>query len=509
MKFLTTVIVLLSVSFSMAQVAVTFPFTGWAQLGGPAWRGKTFTKDGYTFTNTQSGCVMSVKVSKGGGAACADVGCSGAGCTLTTDCLTNSGGNSINNCTPVNQGTSVELCVDWANKTSLIIVDISFSIPITNPNFKIYDINTNNNFTDDITLSAVNCASATIFPSSVTGMVAGTSYNSVTGNIYQTTINNTCQGNCSSDVTVNFTGTVWSIRLVYASNATLPVAGSNPTFQYIYIRPISGTTALVPNVSVPLPPCNTLSTSVNLTATVTNTVASTFTWSATTGNINSGGTTFTPNVNSPGTYTLSVTNSNGCSNSATIALTPVNCNLLPIELTYFRGDCSDNNEINLNWQTATENNNAFFFLEGMKESELDFTTIAKLKGAGNSNAARNYFYKDKRSRNEEKNILYYRLKQMDSDGMFHYSNLIAVNNCSENALPVIYPNPSEGKIFVKNITALDNYSVEVFDALGQKIRNNSITSENFELDLSSFGKGMYCVIVSNESRKIQKKIIVQ
>ena len=491
-------------------MAVTFPFTGWAQLGSPAWRGKTFTKDAYTFTNTQSGCIMSVKVSKGGGAACADVGCGGAGCTLTTDCLTNSGGNSVNNCTPVNQGTSVELCVDWANKTSLIIVDISFSIPITNPNFKIYDVNTNNNFTDDLIISGVNCSSVTIFPSSVTGTVGGTAYNSATGNVYQTNINNTCQGNCASDITVNFTGTVWSIRLTYGSNATLPVAGSNPSFQYIYIRPISGTTALVPNISLPIPPCNTSSTTVVLNATATNTVASTFTWSAGgSGAINSGAGTFSPNVNSPGNYTLSVTNSNGCSNSATIALTPVNCNLLPIELTYFRGVCTANNEINLDWETAMEKNNDYFIVERMKEGETDFSTLIKIKGAGNSNSHRNYKCIDKRSNSEEKNTIYYRLKQIDSDGRFHYSNLVAVGNCSDNALPVIYPNPSEGKIYVKNISLADNYSVEIFDGLGQKIIINAVSSDNFEMDLSSSGKGIYCVIVSNDLRKIQKKIVIQ
>ena len=407
-------------------MAVTFPFTGWAQIGSPAWRGRTFTKDGYTYNNTQSGCVMSVRVSRGGGAACSDVGCSGAGCTLTTDCLTNSGGNSANNCTPVNQGTALDLCVDWANKTSKIIIDITFSIPITNPNFKIFDVNTNNNFTDDLIISAVNCASTTIFPSSVTGMAGGTSYNAATGNIYQTNINNTCQGNCGSDITVNFTGTVRSIQITYGSNATLPVAGSNPSFQYIYLKPISGTTALVPNVSVPLPPCNSASTSVNLAASATNTVGSTFSWTAPTGTIYSGAATYTPNVSSPGTYSLTVTNSNGCASSASIALTLINCAILPIELTYFKAACANDNEVSLNWQTATEKNNAHFLVERMTEGEENFSLVTKINGAGNSNSAKNYHYIDKRSSAEKKTVLYYRLTQVNKDGLLHSSNPIDV-----------------------------------------------------------------------------------
>lgn len=493
----------------MAQVAVTFPFTGWSQIGSPAWRGRTFTKDGYTFTNTQSGCVMSVKVSKGGGAACADAGCSGAGCTLTTDCLTNSGGNSANNCTPVNQGTSLDLCVDWANKTSQIIIDVSFSIPITNPTFKIYDVNTNNNFTDDLFISAVNCASTTIFPSNVTGMLAGTSYNSSNGNIYQTNINNTCQGNCASDITVNFTGTVRSIKIIYGSNATLPVVSTNPSFQYIYLRPISGTTALIPNVSVPLPPCNSASTSVNLAASATNTTGSTFTWSATSGTINSGAGTFSPNVSSPGTYSLTVTNANGCASSASVALTLINCVILPIELTYFKGECVNNNEINLYWQTATERNNDYFLVQRMKETESDFSTIAKINGKGNSNTLSNYSYSDKRLFTEEKSTIYYLLKQIDFDGTHHYSKPIAINNCSENAIPIIYPNPSSGLIFIKNISSLDNFSYEVYNAVGKKISSGNLTEESTEINLDSHGQGVFCVLVSNEFMKIQKKIIVQ
>lgn len=508
-KNILTALVVLVTSITFAQTAVTFPFSSWSQIGSPQWRGRTFTKDGYTFTNTQAGCVMSVRVSRAGTGGCSDVGCSGAGCTLTNDCFTNSGGNSANNCTPVNQGTSVEFCVDWANKTTQVIIDISFSIPITNPNFQIYDVNTNNNFADDLVISAVNCASTTIFPSSVTGMAGGTSYNSATGNIYQTNINNTCQGNCGSNITVNFTGTVRSIRIVYASNATIPI-GTNPSFQYIYLRPISGTTALVPNISLPLPACNSSSISVNLNASVTNTVASTFTWSAGgTGTINSGSGTYSPNVTSPGTYTLTVTNSNGCSNSGTVGLTPVNCALLPIELTYLTAKCYNDNEININWQTATEKHNDYFFIQQMKEGDADFVTIGKIKGAGNSSSHRNYHFIDKRKDTEEKSTIYYRLKQVDTNGDVHYSRPVSVSNCSENALPSVFPNPTEGTIYFRNIAELESYQVEIFNAIGEIILAKTITKENNELDLKVYGKGIYFLILSNESRKIQKKIIVQ
>ncbi len=96
-----------------------------------------------------------------------------------------------------------------------------------------------------IVVSGVNCSGTTVFPSSVTGMSGGTVYNSATGTISQSIIDNSARGNGGSNITVNFTSRVNSIRIVYRSNPTIPV-GANPSAQFIYVGQIVSTLSACP-----------------------------------------------------------------------------------------------------------------------------------------------------------------------------------------------------------------------------------------------------------------------
>jgi hypothetical protein len=219
----------------------TFSFSGWAQVGSPQFRGRTFTRDTYTFTKLNSGVTMSARLS------------STAGCTQTTDgsgfmlkstdcfvsCDCSGTGPSYGpgNIAPTVSGNSLVIGMDWSNTSSAATLDLSFSAPIINPNFTLFDVNTNNNFADLVIVSAVNCSGATVFPSSVTGMAGGTVYNATTGTISQSIIDNSARGNGNSSITVNFNTIVNSIRIVYRSNPTIPI-GSNPSAQYIYVGQI-------------------------------------------------------------------------------------------------------------------------------------------------------------------------------------------------------------------------------------------------------------------------------
>jgi hypothetical protein len=145
----------------------------------------------------------------------------------------------------------------------------------------------------------------------------------------------------------------------------------------------------------------------------------------------------------------------------------------------------------------------------MTETEQTFTTIAKINGGGNSQMLRNYSFTDKRSFSEQNNSLYYLLKQIDFDGTPHYSKPIVVNNCQESTLPFIYPNPSNGKIFIKNISTAENYYYEIYNAIGVNLLFGFLTEKSTEIDLSTFEKGFFYVTVSNQFRSVQKKIIVQ
>jgi hypothetical protein len=104
---------------------------------------------------------------------------------------------------------------------------------------------------------------------------------------------------------------------------------------------------------------------------------------------------------------------------------------LPIELISFEG-ISKNTYNYLFWKTASEYNNDYFTIEKTLDG-INFTPIANINGAGNSNMVLNYDYIDYNIINT---ITYYRLKQTDYDGKYEYSNIIGLDNTKKVRLVV-------------------------------------------------------------------------
>ncbi len=111
--------------------------------------------------------------------------------------------------------------------------------------------------------------------------------------------------------------------------------------------------------------------------------------------------------------------------------------VLPIELSRF--DVAQiRNTVRITWATATEINNDYFVVERSKGG-VDFEEISSIPGAGNSYLELNYtFYDD----NPFNSTSYYRLKQVDYDGHYTYSQVQVVNMTKEELTIVnLYPNP--------------------------------------------------------------------
>ena len=105
--------------------------------------------------------------------------------------------------------------------------------------------------------------------------------------------------------------------------------------------------------------------------------------------------------------------------------------LLPVDFISFEG-VNNNGLVKLSWATAMEKNNQYF--EILKSYDGDaFFTIGHVNGAGNSSEILNYTYSD-----TETKTAYYRLQQIDFDGMFEYSDVIAVKGSSREVESVKY-----------------------------------------------------------------------
>ncbi len=164
---------------------------------------------------------------------------------------------------------------------------------------------------------------------------------------------------------------------------------------------------------------------------------------------------------------------------------------LPLRFLSFSGAIKDNNK-NLIWQTQNEINTSYFAIEKSLDG-LSFEKIGEVKSFSNSTIVNSYSFIDKGV--TTKSLLYYRLKQIDIDGKFTYSKVLALKVANENNQIIhIYPNPS------KNILRIDagNSNIKTYriaNQLGVVIASSKINSQ---IDISHLPIGVYCINFYNE-----------
>jgi hypothetical protein len=142
------------------------------------------------------------------------------------------------------------------------------------------------------------------------------------------------------------------------------------------------------------------------------------------------------------------------------------CDLLPIELVEFTG-WYNGVENELHWTTATEINSNYFEIQRSLNG-IDFIAIGTTPAAGNSMELLNYIFYDDAPGS---GINYYRLKMVDIDGSYDYSNIIAIrlNNVMIQQITV-FPNPSNNEITIEYLAAEEeNIQIDFLDATGRKV----------------------------------------
>jgi len=145
--------------------------------------------------------------------------------------------------------------------------------------------------------------------------------------------------------------------------------------------------------------------------------------------------------------------------------------IIPVELTSFAASVNEN-DIQLNWITATETNNQGFEILRFTQSEKNsWETIGFVPGFGTSTEPHSYSFIDE---NPSKGIYQYRLKQIDFDGKINYSEIVEVeiNSLEQFVLEQNYPNPFNPSTKIKySIPASGIVSIKVFDVLGNEVES--------------------------------------
>ena len=150
---------------------------------------------------------------------------------------------------------------------------------------------------------------------------------------------------------------------------------------------------------------------------------------------------------------------------------------LPVELTSFTA-LVQNKTVNLKWQTATEVNNYGFEIqkqnEEIRNQKSNWEKIGFVQGHGNSNSPKSYTFTDNLALAHNLNLdrLQYRLKQIDFDGTYEYSNTVEVNfDAPANfVLDQNYPNPFNPTTTIKYEIPKNSFvELHIYDLLGREI----------------------------------------
>lgn len=178
---------------------------------------------------------------------------------------------------------------------------------------------------------------------------------------------------------------------------------------------------------------------------------------------------------------------------------------LPVELISFSARM-EQSTVQLKWSTASELNNEYFQIEKSNDGD-SFKEIGIIEGNGTTTVPQQYSFLD---RDLNSSITYYRLKQVDFDGKYEYSNIVSLDrkNQSTNKLKV-FPNP-----FSKSIT-LNNASgnIALYDLAGRLIKSLPIGDEqgsSISYNLEDLEAGIYMLeMTSPLGERSFKKIIKQ
>jgi hypothetical protein len=174
---------------------------------------------------------------------------------------------------------------------------------------------------------------------------------------------------------------------------------------------------------------------------------------------------------------------------------------LPVELIGFNA-VAEGERSKLIWATESELNNDYFLIERAGE-DREFKVIAQVDGAGNSNRRLDYFTYDE---NPLEGNNYYRLKQVDYNGEYSYSQIEVLQYKSETMDASLYPNPTNGEQLFLNVIEPKpgKYTLRVLSSEGKVmlVRELSFEEETlyFELELLNrleLSSGTYFVVIQS------------
>jgi hypothetical protein len=186
--------------------------------------------------------------------------------------------------------------------------------------------------------------------------------------------------------------------------------------------------------------------------------------------------------------------------------------VVPVELTSFIANVNNLGDVVLNWETATEANNQGFEIERRTETS-EYRTVGFVEGYGTTTEPRSYVYTD---RTAENGINYYRLKQVDFNGTYEYSDEVEVDVTGPLTFDLAqnYPNPFNPSTSIKySVPESGNIRLSVFNIVGEEVAvlvDGFSQAGSFEVtfDASNLSTGVYLYKLQSANSVQTKKMML-
>jgi len=179
---------------------------------------------------------------------------------------------------------------------------------------------------------------------------------------------------------------------------------------------------------------------------------------------------------------------------------------LSVELMNFTVKLKEHDAL-LSWTTASEKTNEYFAVERSKDAFI-FSQIGKVQGFGTTNNATNYNFIDRDVVDALRGTLYYRLRQVDTDGTMTYgpTRTVVVTDQQPSYTVSVYPNPTTSELHI--LLPVPGGRFTVYSTTGARLLDAQTNTAEGKLNVKQLASGSYLLLIeSNQGEQIKQYFV--
>jgi PQQ-dependent dehydrogenase (s-GDH family) len=182
---------------------------------------------------------------------------------------------------------------------------------------------------------------------------------------------------------------------------------------------------------------------------------------------------------------------------------------LPVKLLYFKGAYQKDGAY-LQWETSNETNTSNFIVERSTDGR-SFRQIGTVAAAGNTIVNMKYNYTDYEAAMQSSTIVYYRLKMVDKDGAYSYSDIINLTIPAVAGKMTVFPNPANDEVTVTVAAPQDGrLQWKLMDNTGRIVMQQTAQlkkgNNSFSVSINKLSAGLYYLTATGAGIDQQVKL---